>query len=78
MELIRVRDNYWQLKSGGIHLVGSFREIVRYAVKNLRMNISQIEVGVLEMNRKDHNVAHFGVFGNFMFSTLEQVGKKAG
>jgi len=47
---------------------GDLKKICKYAVIDLDFDVSEIELGVMEMNKHFHNAAEFGIMRKFMFT----------
>jgi hypothetical protein len=46
---------------------GSLDEVVRYAVLRHDFSVSELEIGVVEIEKGFHDGAEFGIYKSFMF-----------
>lgn len=61
-------QDIYQLQSSKGVFTGSLKQVINYAVIEFSFPVSEIEVGLLEMNENFHNAAEFGVLKTFMWS----------
>ncbi|NJO48150.1 MAG: hypothetical protein HC840_00380 [Leptolyngbyaceae cyanobacterium RM2_2_4] len=47
---------------------GSLKQVCTYSVLELGFSISEIELGILEMEKHFHNAAEYGIFKRFMWT----------
>jgi hypothetical protein len=47
---------------------GSLKQVCKFSVNELGFQISEIEIGILEMEKHFHNGAEYGIFKSFMFT----------
>lgn len=67
--LVSLSEEIWSLEVVGIgNFTGSFREVVMFAVLSYAFNIIEIDKAIGGMLKDNHNSAHFGMFGTFIFS----------
>lgn len=68
-DLYEITEDEWILnvKNGPMY-TGTFKKVVLSAVRLLGMPLEEISFAVKCMLDKDHNAAHFGVNGTFIFS----------
>lgn len=67
-KLVDKGQGLWQLESPAETFSGSLREVCHYAVTKFEFTMSELEIGVLEMDKHFHNAAEYGVFKRFMWS----------
>jgi hypothetical protein len=61
--------NSWILDDGAGHVFnGTLIEVTRYAVKELKFVVNEIEVALDDMLKKEHDGAHFGGNRTFIYS----------
>lgn len=58
-------------------LMGTFTDVVLYAVIRLEFNLEEIDMAVKEMCANDHNAAHFGMFKTLIYTFDTEKAKKA-
>ncbi len=80
-DLYEITKDEWILhvKDGPI-FHGSFKKVAVHAIKHMGFTIYEIEAAVDNMVNRSHNAAHFGMYGDFMFSFKREFGnvQKAG
>lgn len=68
-DLYEIYPNHWMLHVKGDRIYnGSLVEVGKLAVQMFGFDLSEIEFGIKEMYRNDHNGAHFGMGGGFIFT----------
>lgn len=78
--LISVSEDVWAFEVIGTgSFMGSFREVVEFAVWSYALNIVEIEKAIEDMLSGNNDAAHFGAWGTFIFSfnKLQDVERKA-
>lgn len=70
---LKNKGDTWALESNynGTH-VGSLKQVLGFAVVSLGINISELEMAVLEMNQKGHDSANFGIRGKLIYTYNER------
>lgn len=58
----------WQLQSSKGVFTGSMKQVINYAVIEFDFSISELELGIIEMNEHFHNAAEYGVLKSFMWT----------
>jgi len=67
--LISFSEDVWAFEVIGTgSFMGSFREVVEFAVWSYALNIIEIEKAIDSMLLEVNNSAHFGAWGTFIFS----------
>lgn len=67
--LVEVNDNLWFLHIiDGESFGGTFKEVVLFAMLRYGFKLNDVDVAIQTMLKENHNAAHFGMFGSFMFS----------
>ena len=63
----------WQLESSynGSYL-GSLKQVLTFAVISHGFSLMELETAILEMNQKDHDIAHFGVRKTLIYTEKEE------
>ena len=75
--LVEISTNYWALEvidAGTFE--GSFRDVVKFAIISYAFNVKEIDDAVQEMLATGNNSAHFGMWGNFIFSFMAERERK--
>ena len=68
-KLKKISKNSWELhtsKHGAWR--GSLRDVWQKMVFQIGIQNSEVRFALQEMDFNDHNVAHFGIMGSFIFS----------
>lgn len=66
--LIELSDNKWRLEGHFGAFEGTFLQVMVYATHKVKFDTAQLELAVEEMVKGDHDLAHFGIHGGFIFS----------
>ena len=69
--LKKINDYIYLLHSnsyGVLDYKGSLKEVVSYMVINLDFNIDEVEFALVELLKRDDDVANFGVYKTFIYS----------
>ena len=73
MKLVRIpeksNDDIYQLYCSAGSWEGPLHKIWQFMHWKLEVPNSEVRFALLEMDKKDHNVAHFGIFGTFLFTS---------
>jgi len=51
--------------------LGSLKQVLSFAVISHGFSIMELESAILEMNEKDHDIAHFGVRKTLIYTEKE-------
>lgn len=71
MNLVKLSENdyVWTSSAYGIKHLPSLSDTVKYGYNHLGIAVSEIEIGLLELINKEHNVIEFGdMRRTFMFT----------
>lgn len=64
----KLHDNYWILTyKKRVYRIESLEKLVVYSLA-FGIKMSEIEYTLLELNKRNHNYAEFGVFKGFIYS----------
>ena len=61
-------NGVWQLQTPTGIFTGNLKQVCTYAVLKLDFKMSELEIGVMEMEKHFHNAAEYGIFKSFMWS----------
>ncbi len=62
-------EGLWTLYGSGTAIFRSnFSEVVRFMVSKLDFDLAEIELAAEEMDKLNHNRAHFGTYKSFIFT----------
>jgi len=76
--IIELANNVWSLQyDDGKSFTGTFKEVVLFSITAHGIKLSEIELAVQTMIKEGHDVAHFGIWGTFMFSFTRKFERKA-
>ena len=50
-----------------VETVRGYKNLVLTMAK-FKLDLNELEFAILEMDRKQHDIAHFGIFGTFLFT----------
>lgn len=67
---IEIIDNKGRVNKA---FVGTFTQMVIYAVVALQFNIEEIDLAVQEMCKNNHNVANFGRYSTFILTSHKDI-----
>jgi len=70
-------DNEWQVHTSydGAY-AGSFKEIMKFCMKEIRVPAYELEAAVATMEQNGHNAIHFGVNRTFIYSFTKYLKKQ--
>lgn len=67
--LVEVEKDIWFIHvTDGESYGGTFKEVVLFAILKYNFKFKDIELAVQAMLAENHNAAHFGMWGTFIFS----------
>lgn len=76
--IIEVVENVWVLEViNGISYTGTLKEVVTLAINNYKFRFKEIEDAVNCMIREEHNAAHFGTWGSFIYTFNQNSPKRS-
>ena len=76
--LIEVIENVWVFEViGGISYAGTLKEVVVFAMAQYKFKFKEIEDAINCMVREEHNAAHFGTWGSFIYTFNQNSPKKS-
>lgn len=79
MKLYDLGNNLFKIETSNFgSRQGSLRDVVQFAVFDLDIEWSDLELALEEMAKKGHDAADFGIFGGFVFSFSTKEQKNVG
>jgi len=67
-------NNKYQLETPRGKFEGDFKSIIKLAV-NLGIEFAELEIAVENFIQNDHNEAHFGMLGTFIYTQKKELTK---
>lgn len=67
MNIKTLNHKTYIVETPGVQFFGN-REQIRQRLLDLDFDLEEIEMGFDELTKNDHNIAHFGIAGRFIFS----------
>jgi hypothetical protein len=61
-------NGLYQLRTPKGVFTGSLKQVCNFSVIELGFDVSEIEMGVIEMEKHFHNAAEYGIFKRFMWT----------
>jgi len=72
--LIEIDKDIWYLQVVGDTIFsGTFREVIVYAVRQFGFKMKDIDEAIQDMVNNNHNVAHFGMYKSFIYSSFMEL-----
>lgn len=71
-KLIRLAPNLFALKFAEFTAVGTYDEMVNYAVDGLKVSFDEIKSAIAEFDAQGHNTADFGVWLTWIYTSQEE------
>lgn len=62
----------WLIQAPDGNYSGTLKQVCLFAVHEYGFDIAELEFGVMEMEKKWHNAAEYGMFKSFMFTHDDQ------
>lgn len=66
-QLFDLGNDKWKMTSPSGSFTGNLKDVVHYSVKELGFNVSELELGVIEMEKNFMDAAEYGHFKTFMW-----------
>jgi len=72
-QLISLGNDQFAVRIRSLTIVGTFAEAKSYLIEYEGVAEDSIKAALDEMQKRNHNVADFGVFGDFIFTRAELI-----
>jgi len=66
--MVEISPNIWSFEViNGETYTGTLKQVILFAVKHYHFNILDIEEAINDMIENEHTVAHFGMWGTYVY-----------